>query len=75
MSFRCVNQGQEGGLLTREMFLIWAEDDGGSDDDADMTSEVSKEEFAGIDEYQAWQDGLSEQRNECASSHSWLTCG
>ena len=75
VSFRRVDQGQEGGLLTRETFLIWAEDDGGSDDDADMTSEVSKEEFAGIDEYQAWRDGSSERRDECASSHSRLTCG
>ena len=29
------------------------EDDGGSDKDADMTSEVSKKEFAGMDECQA----------------------
>ena len=75
VSFQHVDQGQEGGLLTRETLLIWAEDDGGSNDDADMMSEVSKEEFAGIDKYQAWRDRLSEQRDECASSHSRLTCG
>ena len=35
------------GLLTGETLLTWPEDDGGSDGEADMTSEASKKEFVG----------------------------
>ena len=40
------------GLLSGDMFLMRIEDDGGCDGDADMTSEASKKEFAGMDECQ-----------------------
>ena len=49
VSFRRIDQGQGRGVLTGETFLIWAEDDGGCDNDADMTSELSKEDFAGME--------------------------
>lgn len=42
---------REGCLPSGETFSMRTEDDGGSDGDADMTSDVSKKEFAGVDEF------------------------
>ena len=50
------------------------EDDGESDGDTDVTSEVSKKEFARMDECQAWQGSGDRVSGASMSVHQHVPC-